>query len=71
MKAWLEKKSEIRKFKKEEASWLAGVIDGEGSIGLYDYGKLNSERLKREWRDPAIRKKRIEGLRRYYESKKK
>ena len=22
-----------------EASWLAGVIDGEGSIGLYDYGK--------------------------------
>jgi hypothetical protein len=22
-----------------EAAWLAGVIDGEGSIGLYDYGK--------------------------------
>lgn len=24
---------------KTEASWLAGVIDGEGSIGLYCYGK--------------------------------
>lgn len=22
-----------------EAAWLAGVIDGEGSIGLYDYGR--------------------------------
>lgn len=39
MRAWIEKKPEIRKFKKVEASWLAGVIDGEGSIGLYDYGK--------------------------------
>ncbi len=25
--------------KKWEASWLAGVIDSDGSIGLYDYGK--------------------------------
>lgn len=39
MKSWLERKPEIRKFKKWEASWLAGVIDGEGSIGLYDFGK--------------------------------
>ncbi len=39
IKKWIEKKPEIRKFKKEDASWLAGVIDGEGSIGLYDYGK--------------------------------
>lgn len=169
MKKELEKKPEIRKFRKEEASWLAGVIDGEGSVGLYDYGKegrrvciqiantdkdfvaetrriigcgsqinrsnwhkshkgrkrmylyclkgsnrcywvlkqiisyliikkskalsiikelenkpfgrwvncteayrkLNSERLKKEWRDPVIRKNRIEGMRGYYESKKK
>jgi hypothetical protein len=39
MKNWIDKKKEIRNLKKEEASWLAGVIDGEGSIGLYDYGK--------------------------------
>src|SRR3989344_1043618 len=38
MKAWIDKKPEIRKFSKWEAAWLAGVIDGEGSIGLYDYG---------------------------------
>src|SRR3989344_2309781 len=36
---WIDKKPEIRKFEIWEASWLAGVIDGEGSIGLYDYGK--------------------------------
>lgn len=26
----------IRTFSPVEAAWLAGVIDGEGSIGLYD-----------------------------------
>lgn len=35
----LEARPEIRKFKAVEAAWLAGVIDGEGSIGLYDYGR--------------------------------
>ena len=25
--------------KKWEAAWLAGMIDGEGSVGLYDYGR--------------------------------
>lgn len=39
MRRWIDKKAEIRKLKKWEAAWLAGVIDGEGSIGLYDYGK--------------------------------
>ena len=39
MKKWIDKKPEINKLKRWEASWLAGVIDGEGSIGLYDYGK--------------------------------
>jgi len=39
MKKWIDKKPEIRKFNKWEAAWLAGVIDGEGSIGIYDYGK--------------------------------
>ena len=39
MKKWLERKPEIRKLKQWEAAWLAAVIDGEGSIGLYDYGK--------------------------------
>ena len=38
-KKWLEQRPEIRKLKKWEASWLAAVIDGEGSIGLYNYGK--------------------------------
>lgn len=28
-----------RKLSIAEAAWLAGVIDGEGSIGLYNYGK--------------------------------
>lgn len=28
-----------RMLSRVDASWLAGVIDGEGSIGLYDYGK--------------------------------
>lgn len=168
MKSWIDKKLEIRRLRKWEAAWLAGVIDGEGSIGLYDYGregrrvmlqlsntnkdfvertreiigcgskanrskwhkshkgrktmfmyslkgsnrcyhlikqlipfliikkqkainiiseledrpfgrwvnatpeyrKLNSERLKIEWQDPKIRKKRLEGMRKYYESKK-
>src|SRR5271156_5719279 len=37
-KKWIEKRPEIRKFSPTEASWLAGVIDGEGSLGLYDYG---------------------------------
>jgi hypothetical protein len=39
MKRALEKRPEIRKFTIAEAAWLAGVIDGEGSIGLYDYGR--------------------------------
>jgi hypothetical protein len=39
MKNWIDKKPEIRKLLKSEAAWLAGVIDGEGSIGLYDYGR--------------------------------
>lgn len=39
MKTWIEKKPEIRKLKKWEAAWLAGVIDSDGSIGLYDYGR--------------------------------
>jgi len=165
---WIDKKPEIRKFEIWEASWLAGVIDGEGSIGLYDYGKegrrvciqlsntdkdfvnevrriigcgsqvnrskwhkshkgrkqmylyclkgsnrcywtlkqilpyliikkgkavniikeleekpfgrwanatpehrkLNSKRLKMEWQNPKIRKNRLEGIKKYYESKK-
>jgi hypothetical protein len=36
---WIDKKPEIRKFVKWEAAWLAGVIDSDGSFGLYDYGK--------------------------------
>jgi len=39
MKKWIDKKPEINKLKPWQASWLAGVIDGEGSIGLYDYGR--------------------------------
>jgi len=39
MKPWIDKKSEIRKLKKWESAWLAGVIDSDGSIGLYDYGR--------------------------------
>lgn len=39
MKRWIDKKPEVKKLKKWEAAWLAGAIDGEGSIGLYDYGK--------------------------------
>ncbi len=39
MKFWIERRPEVRKFKTWEAAWLAGVIDGEGSIGLYTYGK--------------------------------
>jgi len=35
----IDKKPEIRKFTKPEAAWLAAAIDGEGSIGLYSYGK--------------------------------
>lgn len=31
-------KRPVRKFTVIESSWLAAVIDGEGSIGLYDYG---------------------------------
>jgi hypothetical protein len=169
MKPWIDRKTEVRKMKKEEASWLAGVIDGEGSVGLYDYGKegrrvciqlantneelvskarsivgcgsqinrtnwhkshkgrkvlhlyslkgsnrcywvlkqiaphliikkkiaqdiireleekpfgrwanalpeqrrLHSSRLKQQWQDPIIRQKRIEGMKKYYESRKK
>lgn len=32
-------KKTIKRMSLEECSWLAGVIDGEGSIGFYDYGK--------------------------------
>lgn len=32
-------KKTIRRMTPEECAWLAGVIDGEGSIGLYNYGK--------------------------------
>lgn len=39
MKRWIDKKIEVRKLKKWEAAWLAGVIDSEGSVGLYDYGR--------------------------------
>jgi len=39
MKKWIDDKPEVRKVSKVEASWLAATIDGEGSIGLYDYGK--------------------------------
>jgi len=39
MKKWIEKKTEINNLKPWQAAWLAGIIDGEGSIGLYDYGK--------------------------------
>lgn len=36
---WIDKKTEVRKMSETEKAWLAGVIDGEGSIGLYDYGR--------------------------------
>jgi hypothetical protein len=36
---WITHRPEVRKLTKVEAAWLAGVIDGEGSIGLYDYGR--------------------------------
>lgn len=36
---WIDKKPEIRKFTILESVWLAAVIDGEGSFGLYDCGK--------------------------------
>lgn len=39
MKRWIEKRPEVRKFKKWEAVWLAAMLDGEGSVGLYDYGR--------------------------------
>ena len=39
MKKWIERRPEVRKFKKWESSWLAGIIDGEGSVGIYDYGR--------------------------------
>lgn len=39
MKHWIEKRPEIRRFKKWEAAWLSAILDGEGSVGLYDYGK--------------------------------
>lgn len=32
-------KKTIKRMSPVECAWLAGVIDGEGSIGLYDYGK--------------------------------
>jgi len=35
----VEKRPEIRRFTIAEAVWLAGVVDGEGSFGLYDYGR--------------------------------
>jgi hypothetical protein len=39
MNKTLEARPEIRQFTVAEAAWLAGVVDGEGSIGLYDYGR--------------------------------
>jgi hypothetical protein len=39
MKPWIEDRPEVRTMSKVEASWLAGVVDGEGSIGLYSYGR--------------------------------
>lgn len=39
MKKWIEKRAEIRKFKKWEAAWVAAIIDGEGSVGIYNYGR--------------------------------
>ena len=35
----IEQKTEIRLLQNYEASWLAAAIDGEGSIGKYNYGK--------------------------------
>ena len=35
----IDKKPEVRKFTILESVWLAAVIDGEGSFGLYDYGR--------------------------------
>jgi hypothetical protein len=32
---WIEDRPEVRSLSEVEAAWLAGVIDGEGSIGLY------------------------------------
>ena len=39
VRRWLEDRPEVRTFTETEAAWLAGVVDGEGSIGLYDYGQ--------------------------------
>lgn len=36
---WIDERPEVRILSKVEAAWIAGVIDGEGSIGLYDYGR--------------------------------
>lgn len=36
---WIDYRPEIRRFLKWEAAWLAGIIDSDGSIGLYDYGR--------------------------------
>lgn len=36
---WIDSRPEVRILTKVEASWIAAVIDGEGSIGLYDYGR--------------------------------
>ncbi len=38
-KPWIDPKPEIRTLKKWEAAWLAGVIDSDGSIGYYNYGR--------------------------------
>jgi hypothetical protein len=38
-KPWIDSKPEIRTLKKWEAAWLAGVVDSDGSVGLYDYGR--------------------------------
>lgn len=39
MKYWIDPKPEIRKFKKWESAWVAAILDGEGSVGIYNYGK--------------------------------
>lgn len=37
MKQWIDKKPEIRTMSEPEKAWLAATIDGEGSIGLYNF----------------------------------
>ena len=36
---WIDPRPEVRTLSRVEAAWMAAVIDGEGSIGIYDYGR--------------------------------